>query len=143
MHTSENARSTRWSRPIVLALVSTLTGALHAQTLELSNWTVDGGGGTSTGGTPASSGVAVPAGQGSGASALPALQSQNPSTMSEAFVAKPAQAVLVPAAKVAAKVTAVHQVKKAVAAKTTVKAKVFPSGDQSGVSTCPLSKLVT
>jgi hypothetical protein len=31
--------------------VGLLAGTLHAQSLELSNWTIDGGGGTSTGGT--------------------------------------------------------------------------------------------
>ena len=50
MHANENARWTGWSQLFALAMVGLLAGTLHAQSLELSNWTVDGGGGTSTGG---------------------------------------------------------------------------------------------
>jgi hypothetical protein len=51
MHKNDNTRWTGWSRFLALAIVCLLAGTLHAQSLELSYWTVDGGGGTSTGGT--------------------------------------------------------------------------------------------
>jgi hypothetical protein len=51
MQTNQNTRRTGWTRLFALAIVCLLAGTLHAQSLELSNWTIDGGGGTSTGGS--------------------------------------------------------------------------------------------
>ncbi len=51
MHTHTHGRQAAWRRAVVLAATCILAATLPTHALELSNWTIDGGDGTSTGGT--------------------------------------------------------------------------------------------